>query len=235
MNWEHNEWDHENRAIAKVLMESNTIRALLASVPLFASDNFIKEHFLCRSLLQIRLSQLHGGVIIGNTFFNKVYDAIIEQVGEAVFSTPVDNKQGLWTLEERTLDIVGLDFPADSIDSFVAIRQSKEISEYSAEFRSAISSAITTGNVTDSLLQLMKKAMDQDAIRVKAAGGFQVLGSAANVGGLIPFLGSIASGLSIGADVASRAFSRASTNKQWYLLGPKMKEVALKRMLSKLP
>jgi hypothetical protein len=236
MNWEpHKEWDDENRAIAKILIKSDVIGALLASVPLFASDNLIREHFLCRSLLQIRLSQIYSGVLIGNSFFNRIYDAIIREVGEAVFSIPIDGQQMVWTLEERTLNIVGLDFPADSIDSFSAIRQSREISEYATEFRAAISSAMTTGDATNSLLQLMKKAMDQDEIRAKAAGGFQALGSAANVGGLVPVLGTFASGIGIGADVASRKLGRASLKKQWYLLGPKMKEVALKSMLSKLP
>lgn len=131
------------------------------------------------------------------------------------------------------MNVVGLDFPTDSIDSFFAIRQSKEISEYATEFRSALSSAMSTGDVTDFLVKLMKRAMHQDEIRAKAAGGFQTLGSMANVGGLIPVVGTIASGIGIGADVANRAFSQASGKKQWYLLGPKMKEVALKSMLSK--
>jgi hypothetical protein len=54
------------------------------------------------------------------------------------------------------------------------------------------------------------------------------------VGGLIPIIGSIASAVSIGADVVGRGAQKIESKKQWYLIGPKMKEIALRDALSKL-
>ncbi|MBC2696171.1 MAG: hypothetical protein HF982_13040 [Desulfobacteraceae bacterium] len=231
MSWEHNEWDDENIGIAKELLKSVEMNQLLSLIPLLASDEFIREHFLCRTLLQMRLADFTASVLIGDSFFHTVCESIVRRVGDTVSASSVPG-HAPWVLEPRTLDLVGLTFPANSIDSFSSIRQSRQVSEYAAEFRVAATSAMAQADVTNSLLAAMKKAMDQEEIREHASGAFQAVGSGANVGGLIPFVGTIASGIGIGSDVASRALKQASARKQWYLLGPKMHEIALKSMLS---
>lgn len=233
MSWEHKEWDEENTGIATQLLKSSGMNQLLSKIPLFASDEFIRKHFLCRTLLQMRLADLTGSVLMGDGFFHAVCDLIVRRVGNAVTALAISS-QAPWIMEPKTLDLVGLTFPASNIDSFAAIRQSRQVSEYAAEFRTAAASAMGEADATNSLLAAMKKAMDQGEIQEHVSGAFQAIGSGANVGGLFPFVGTIASGIGIGADVASRALKRAGARKQWYLLGPKMQEIALKRMLSQL-
>lgn len=232
-SWEHPEWEAENRDIARQLLKSANIRAVLSRIPLLASDEVFKEDFLCRTLLQMRLADRSGSVLVGNSFFHTVCDSIIADVVD-VISAPSNPGHVTWALDPSTLDLVGLNFPANSIDSFAAIRQSRQVSEYAVNFRMAVASAMSQPEATNSLLRAMKVAMDQEEIRNLASSGFKTIGSAANVGGLIPLYGTVSSIIAIGLDAGSRALDRSIAEKQWYLLGPKMREIDLKSMLSQL-
>lgn len=235
MSWKYNEWEDENKIIADELLKSSRIQKLLTAVHMLASDNGMKKHFLCRTLLQMKIASEKNGILIGNTFFNKVYDEIMKLVGKKLaFGKVLEGSRRPWKLDPDTLSIVGLDFRAKNLESFAAIRHSHEISEYAKEFRSAISTSLSAPDLTQKLLELMKKAMDQERVMTHVAGGFKTVGSVANVAGLVPFVGTIGAAVGISADISQRALENAKSKKQWYLLGSKMSEIALKDALSRV-
>lgn len=79
----------------------------------------------------------------------------------------------------------------------------------------------------------MKKSMEQEQISKYVAGAFETVGSVANVGGLIPVIGSITTAIGITSDASARTLRTIETKKQWYLVGTKMREIILKDTLSK--
>jgi hypothetical protein len=229
-NRKYGEWDDEQRDIAEALLNRPAIQRLVADKPYFA-DGYGRLQFLCRTIAQMRMVSDNEAILLGNSFFGQLYNEIIKQVGGNYFA---NNREKVWTLGLDTLNVVGLDFGTADMETFVSVRQSREISEYAGEFRQAISQAASSKDLQSELLRLMKKALDYESIARHTTGAFQTIGSAANLGGLIPVIGSITSAVSIGADVAGRSAKKIESKKQWYLIGPKMKEIAVKDALSKL-
>jgi hypothetical protein len=64
-----------------------------------------------------------------------------------------------------------------------------------------------------------------------ATTAFQTTGSVMNVVGLIPVVGTVASVANIATDVSARLAEAQAKKRRWYLLGPKMSEVALTNIL----
>ncbi len=228
MSWENNE--HDYRVLSKRLLELKDVNSLVSQVSLFKDDKKLREHFLCRTILQLHLAKESNAILIGDTFYNLICERVLKYIGDELqLRSEASTKR--WTLDPTTLDAFALSIPSASIDTFSSIRQSKEISDYAKGFRNALSLSMENGNAPNALLNLMREAMGKDEIRKKAAGAFQVAGTGANIGGLIPFAGAIASGIGIASDIASRALEKSSAKHQWYLLGPKIQEVAVKELL----
>ncbi len=228
MSWEDNEWDYKE--LSRRLLEFKDVNSLFSQVSLFKVDEQLREHFLCRTILQLRLAKESNAILIGNTFYNHICERVIKYIGEELQLRSEASKKR-WTLEPTTLDAFALSIPSKSIDTFASIRQYREISDYAKGFRNALKSSIENGKDSNALINLMREAMGKDEIRKKVAGAFQAAGSGANIGGLIPFVGTIASGIGITSDIASRALEESRAKHQWYLLGPKIQEVAIKELL----
>lgn len=229
-DFKYNEWDKENKKMSKWLLRNKNIQKLFEGNSHF-SDTYIRHNFLCRVLLQIRVADANNAVLVGNSFFNQIYNETIRCFGESDLN---QRKNALWTLDLSFMDIFGLDFGSTDIDTFAAVRQTKEISAYANAFRDAISQALPAQDLKQRLLQIMKEALEHENIARRTGKAFQTVGSVANVGGLIPFVGTITTGIGIGADVSSRVAQKVEADKQWYLLGPKMKEVALKDLITRV-
>jgi len=228
MSWENNEWDY--RELSRRLLELRDVNSLISQVSLFKDDERLREHFLCRTILQLRLAKESNAILIGNTFYNLICEIVLKYIGEEL-QLRSEASTTSWTLDPTTLDAFALSIPSASIDTFASIRQSKEISDYARGFRNALNLSMGNGKPSNALLNLMREAMGKDEIRKKVAGAFQTIGTSANIGGLIPFVGTIASGIGITSDIASRALEQSRATHQWYLLGPKIQEVAVKELL----
>ena len=228
---EYMEWNKEVETLSKRLLQKPDVQALLDLNSEF-DDEFKKHHFLCRTISQMIISDMNGAVLVGNSFFSKIYHEVAIELGHIY--TLTSHLTSPWSFDLELLNIVGLDFGTADLDKFATIRQSNDITDYSAEFRKAISEASSSMNLRKELLSLMKRSMDQEQVSNNIAGAFETVGSVANVGGLIPIIGSITTAAGIASDVAGRTARNIETKKQWYLIGPKMRELILKDTLQDL-
>jgi hypothetical protein len=226
---EYLEWKPEVRSLAEELLRNSPVQALVARAPEFGDDH-TRFHFVCRTVAQLATAAKNGAVLVGNGFFASVCNEVAKGIGR-IGNTP---GSPVWTLNPDVLEITGLAFDSANMDAFAAVRHNKAITEYAVEFRKAISEAATAADLKSQLLNSMKKALEQENVAHNVSGVFQTVGSAANFAGLIPVIGSVASGVGIAADAAGRGMTKRETGKQWYMIGPKMREVALKEFLEKL-
>jgi hypothetical protein len=227
---EYLEWNPEVRELAGELLQTSIVGPLMAQAPYFP-DTESRFHFLCRTIAQIIIANKNEAVLVGNSFFSQVYSSVATHMG-GILNASTSN--ATWTLDLDLLGIVGLDFGSADMETFTAVRQSKDISSYAKEFREAIGKAAAGSDLKSELLKLMKTALDQESIARHASGAFETIGSMANVAGLIPLVGNLASVVGIAVDASGRASKKLETKKQWYLIGPKMREIVIKDLLEKL-
>lgn len=227
---EYMEWNDEVEELAKRLLQKQEVHTLVSKNPDFPEE-FSQFHFMCRTISQMIIADKTNAILVGNSFFNQIYSEVAKELGQIYTKGSTPNSS--WSLDLELLDIVGLDFGTADLDKFAAIRQNNEISGYSSEFRKAISEASSKPDLQKQLILLMKKAMEQEQISKHVAGAFETVGSVANVGGLIPVIGSITTAVGITSDASARTARSIETKKQWYLIGTKMQEVILKNTLSK--
>lgn len=234
MSWQDREWSKEGEAFARFASRTRILDKHFATHPLFSRNQDARRHFLCRLVQQIRLAIRRNAVIVGDDFFQSVYSTVAPHIKAFMDDSAGTLPSGITlAINHSTLAVTGLDFAPSNFDAFAAVRASKEVSDYAASFRKAIGKARDSSDPHDTLLDLMREAMDSERVSELAAGAFQSTGSVLNVVGMVPVLGTGASVGSIAADIAGRAAAAQARHERWYLLGPKMKEVSLKGILRK--
>ena len=227
------EWDPGLDDLAPKLLELPAMQDALKHLSFTTIDHYTARDFLNRTLLQVKVANAEGSVLVGNAEFGAVIDVLLEHAGELLQTdrqTPVDQ----WHLEPTIFDMVGLSFPASTLENFADIRASREITEYANRFREAVGNAVHSDRPEDELLVAMRDAMQKEEIRANAADAFEAVGFMADLGGFIPGIGTLTTAIGIGADSASRGLDSARAKSQWYLLGPRMREIALKDVLKRI-
>ncbi|MGC3971453.1 MAG: hypothetical protein QM775_30170 [Pirellulales bacterium] len=188
-----------------------------------------------RIVAQLILASSHRATIVfgdaGMVLANRILEILQNRPSEQL--NDLGRDASILHFPEAVMPVIGFDWRCDSVDSFAAVRQSKEITQYSQDFRETIASVEDPLQLRATLLQRMREAMDWEAVAARAKATFETVGTTANIAGLFPVLGTLASLVNVHADMAQRAATRTESNSQWYLLGPKMREVALKDMLER--
>jgi hypothetical protein len=232
-NYSQNEWAPENRAIAEASLHDTSLRQLLAEQPFLGNDAELQRHFLCRAALQIRLAAQSDATLIGDAFFREVYTHVAPWVSSLLGTDRDAAEPSQLALSEQTLEVVGLNFAPGDLDAFGAIRVSRAIDRYTDGFCNALLTAGTSPNLEQTLLDLMAQAMHSKEVAERVAGAFHTAGSIMNFVGFIPIIGSVASIVGAGADLAAKKMERRAAAHGWYLVGTKFKEVPLQELLRK--
>jgi hypothetical protein len=224
----------EAEAFAKKL-STESLLAELVQRGYFPSDPYQLQEVVARTIMQMRLASSHHAVLVlgdgGAALANRIL-----ALAQTECLTGIDSSSAsacLLHFPDSVLPLVGLDWRCEDIDSFAAIRQSKEISCYGRAFRDKVATISDPQALRDALVDLMRDAMDHQSIAARTKGAFETTGSAANIAGFIPVVGTVASLIGVGADAAARAAGRYERQSHWYLMGPKLREVALKAMLNR--
>jgi hypothetical protein len=234
LNWDDNEWAPETQAVARAAAAEPHMQQLLAAHMGLSGDQKLQHHFLCRAALQIRLAARTGGTLVGDEFFQRIYSAVAPWVIELLDDPPQRTASvSKLMISETTLKVVGLNFSPANLDAFAAIRGSEDVATYAASFRAALSEAHASGDLESRLLDLMAEAMDSGDVAMKAARAFQTAGSVVNVLGLIPVVGTVASAAGLVTDTAGRIATSRAGRADWFLLGAKLKEVAIRDALKR--
>ncbi|MDP1892170.1 MAG: hypothetical protein Q8K55_14850 [Gemmatimonadaceae bacterium] len=228
------EWSPENIAVATAALSEPATRAFLNGHAVLANNDELQRHFLCRTSLQIRLAAKSSATLVGSSFFHRAYTHVAPWIRELLGETTTsDAPHSRIAIEQSTLSIVGLEFAPASVDAFAAIRASKEIAAYAEGFRGAIEEAATDEHLETRLLALMAEAMDSSDVAEHASRGFQTAGSLMTAVGFIPLVGNAASVLGAGTDVAGRAAAAIAKRKEWFLLGAKLQDIAIRETLAR--
>lgn len=228
------EWTSEADSLAEFCFKTHLVDHLFRQHKFFSKDRFLQRHFLSRLLLQVRLAIRLNALLVGDAFFHAVYKTVSPFIKQFIDDTPGQLPEGL-TLElnEKTFAAIGLEFAPASFDSFIAIRASEQIASYAVSYRQALGMAREHQDFESALLDLMRSALDTEAIARHVTGAMQTTGSITNIVGLIPVVGTIASLGSIGADLVGRVAAAKALGQQWYLIGSEMRTIGLKQLLLK--
>lgn len=228
MSW--NYYSKSDAEIARELISNDQrLERIFLEEPSLPNERDRQMLFLERLILQTRVAIDSRSVILGGRACRRILDRYWELLGQ---QAALDARsEAKWTLNPTDVDAVGLDLSIPDIDSYAELRQSNELKQYTSGFRTAMATAHQTSDVRSALLSLMREAREKRTLAKRIKGAFEVIGSAANFVGLVPVLGSLASLVGLAADSLSRFTGRKDYSQQWYLLGPKMREIRLEQAL----
>ena len=221
------EWDDAHQEFANFLLKNPMVRQHLHSDPKLHEEREAK-HFLCRLISQMRIAARMDAVLVGNEFFETAYHIVLRYM-DSFFSRQNQIDPGVLTISQEVLAIAGLNFAPADFSELVAVRQSSEITAYATEFREAIGSAHLTNDFAASLKELMREALETHEIRKRAKSILNTTSTVSTTLGAIPMLGTVASLAGLASDFGSRRIDRKKSD--WYLIGPRMKEVAIEDYL----
>jgi hypothetical protein len=219
--------------VARELIDNDQhfLSAVKENAPL--SNQWSARDFVAKIIVRLQLALENDATMIGGTAAAAVTRAVLPKLQERGLVASTTAELSLLTLSESSLAIIGLDWQCSSVDDFAAVRQSKKIKNYAKSFRAALFEAAEAGDVIERLQDLMREAMDWAEIANRAKSGFEVSGYAASGVGLIPFAGTAATLVGFGLSAAQKEAERRERRGRWYLIGPKMREVALEALLAK--
>jgi hypothetical protein len=234
MTFDGMECPQEVAELTKRVMADRSVAKVLDKNKFIFRSKELRSHFVSRSLIQIRLAAKTGSTLLGNRFFQLLYSRIAPYVHQLLPNAPLtDGHIQKIQFSSKIVKASGLAFTPSDLEAFYAIRSSKDILEYSKGFRAALRESAKFDDCEDRFLELMLKAMDTEEIATKAASAFQTAGSVTTALGFIPVLGTAASCFGALSDAAGRASSLRADNASWFLLGPKMQEVAIRSHVAK--
>lgn len=127
----------------------------------------------------------------------------------------------------KYFDFVCFHFVAPRYDDLVALKQNEEVKAYAWEFHKTMNSVAEDPDPYQSFMRLMATAQNKASIAKQVQGGFAASGRICTWLGLIPLVGSAASGVGALTDAAGKTAEILAGRQSWYLLGPKMSEVLL--------
>jgi hypothetical protein len=220
-------------AVARELIEGDEdLRAFLkGSVPL--SNKWSAADFVAKVIVQLQLALENEATMIGGDAAATIARVALPKLQQRglLLSTPAEPR--LLSLSESVLPILGLDWQCLSLDDFAAVRQSSKITDYAQRFRAALFTAAEDGNLVERLKALMREAMEWAEIAARVKRGFEVAGYVTSGVGAVPdptvSVGATVVGWGLAA--AQKEAERRERNDRWYLIGPKMREVALEAVL----
>jgi hypothetical protein len=221
---------NEARMIAKQLIDQQCIEGVSGNTPLIPIDK--AEFIVGRIIEQVRLAVENNAVIIGGESIGKIASQIWRLVGRDIVEVGTGKSAPQFlTFDDSTFRITALGWDCENIEALKGIRTCKEIKQYSAGFRNALFQAAGVADMNTEMRRLMRSAMSSEALAKKVKGCFETVGLGATSVGVIPMLGTPSAAVGLSSFLASKKAERSEQAHQWYLLGPKIREVELRNIL----
>jgi hypothetical protein len=234
MSFDETEWSQEVSELTQMVLADRSVSEVLDKNRFIFRSKKLRHHFVSRSLLQIRLAARTRSTLLGNRFFQLLYSRMAPYIHQLSFDeAPLQSQPQKVLLSSKLIKASGLAFTPSDLESFYDIRSSKKIMDYSEDFRAALRESAKFEDCEEKFLEMMHQAMETEEIATKAASGFQTAGSVSTALGFIPVVGTAASCVGALTDAAGRASSARADKASWFLLGPKMHEVAIRSHLGK--
>ena len=226
-------WDFKRDAheMARRLLEDDSVVEVLIGADLVQHQG--AAEFLITSIIeQLRLALENNAVLVAGDGVAAVVDQVFRRVvTEIAPEGSTAQTPRTLTITPRTLRLIGLDWHCDTFDSFVGIRESKDITDYGVGCRKALASIKNTDDLQNEFIGLLRRAMDSAEVASRVKGAFEVTGVGSNIASAVPVAGSIATLIGLGAYLGANAAQRRQKEDEWYLIGSKLREVALKNLL----
>jgi hypothetical protein len=234
MSYDETERVQEVSELTQRVLADRAVTELLDKNRFIFRSKKLRQHFVTRSLLQIRLAARTESTLLGNRFFQLLYSKLAPYIYQLSFDRPpLQSQPPKVLLSSKLIKASGLAFMPSDLEAFYEIRSSKKIMDYSEDFRAALRESAKFEDCEEKFLELMREAMETEEIATKAASAFQTAGSVSTVLGFFPVIGTAASCVGAWSDATGRASSSRADNASWFLLGPKMQEVAIRSQLGK--
>jgi hypothetical protein len=218
--------------LADFMVKQPNICNCFKTYKLFENDQQAQWIFIRRVIRQSRLAIESDALLVAGDLFHEIYSLILPHFSSFISSPAVFMLKGLpLVLEDRTFKVMGLNFAPKSYDDFLAIRSSSEIERYAKSFRGAIGAARKSEDFHTEMLNLMCDAMDHLEVSKHVSGALETTCSIASVAALIPGIGTVAALAGLSSDLANREVEAGASKNEWYLIGSKMSEIAIKAAL----
>jgi hypothetical protein len=219
--------------MASALKDDQVVLSVFADNPDLARDEYETEWLIARIIEQLRLAIANDAVLLGgHAVRNLIARVFALAKADLQESSQESESPSLLSFGQRTFDLFGFDWRCCDFSSFREVRQSSEIRKCAAGFRQAIGDAGRGADISQRLLGLMRSAMEKEEVASKAKGAYATKGILSSVAGaIIPCTGKVASLFSFTSYLGEKHQERIEQEHKWYLMGPKMREISLKKIL----
>jgi hypothetical protein len=249
---DHREWDDDCQVLAAVAIAmgafSSRSEEILRQVPAprplpsqwrvptmdvkpIGAVNYFALHHLCRLLLQVRVARQQDTFLV----LSDDDQLILEELAQFVLSTKIPTPTDLPDIRpQRALAgerfVAGLlNFAPPDGESIAAVRADARVQKYAASVRAHIMSE----DAEVFLLMAMRDAMQEKEQTHKVRRVFEVSSWVMKPLSYIPMVGEVFAVFSDLRDVLAKWMERKQTKEEWYLLGPKMQDIAVEEYLSR--
>lgn len=229
MDWE---FSSEARNMADRILDDPTIIRIFSEQPDLPKDPKKARFLLARITEQLKYASDHEAVLIADDSAAGLISAVSRLVRSDIHkanSSP--GGPAILKFNDKSFKATALSWNCENVDAFRGIRQSNEITQYATGFRKALLTASKSADLESEMRRLMRQAMSYEAISKRTKGAFETTGLLTDIVGFIPVVGNIANVVGLGSSAGSALAERKVNDFQWYLLGPKMHEVDLQRVL----
>lgn len=227
-----NDWRECRDKIVKALSNTAMTNAFVAKhrEVISGASNF--ELFASRALLHLQVAEDVGATILAGSMFVEfcaLLDACVPALGDIADQVPAFPADRI--LDPEFLDVYGINFSPADLSAFVSVRADKEIQAYAHRFCSTLLQVTNLIEREREFVQAICTAIDHEAISKKAAGVLETTATVCGVAGLIPVLGLVPGIAGLAADAGARSAKLTEKRAGWFLVGPRMQEVAMKDFL----
>lgn len=218
------EWSKESSHMLPILQSNPDIQRVWQRLAVVRNP-WNQEFFLKRIVSQILLAHEHGGVLLGNRLFRRIYDIAAPVISRALGIQTLESTA--WGIGFRDIEFLSLRYAIGSLEDFAAVRESKDVRSYSKSVRQIISEAVKAENVRLKLHALAKEALDSREIAQSVVRVGGDLASGSTVAGLVPVFGTVAGVVSIAADASARLGSKVVQKHDWIHVSSRMKDAVV--------
>ncbi len=246
------EWDDDTRKFVGIVLKSKALsaasRAHISTLTLSHYDaerraeiegrldrlsESVAEHYLCRLFLQLNVACRAGAfLVLGEEdiqILQEVGDYLMRSKLAAPFELP--DLGGKLIDPDRFCDGL-LNFNAPDIRAVGAVRAEPEIHRYGQKV-SALLSEAPSQEREQKILAAMIDAHERSVAGAKAERIFEVLSWVAKPLHYVPGVDATLTALEDAKDIGMKWLQRDVADKEWYLIGARMRDVAIKDYLAR--
>jgi len=183
----------------------------------------LQLQLLNRINYQFILAQKHNAKILAGSEVKKIFELKVKEEREKYSQSNFEKIERIKIID-KYFELTCLEFKAFQYDDLIQLRNDSLIKSYSEDFNKILDNSVVS-DPTASFLELAIESLNNRDFAKKVKKGFSISGRIATWGGLIPLIGSLASGVGITSNIGQNYANKEIRKESWFLLGPRISEI----------